>query len=312
MKRILTFLSALLLFLTGISIAAKNNKETEEEVVAVITPSESLTNITKIIIENTTPIIIETLPTEETKSNLLTLDEIALEVIGNKWGSGEKRKESLIAAGYDYNEVSRRVNEILNGEPYEIPNRNTYKMNFAYVPKKVEVYDEFGNVEGTLSQYQKVLLTDKKINGMILVHFKDQTFYLKETDIKLLADSHLEIDISDQKVYVYIDGILILDADIITGYPGKGTTPGTNLGITEVYSKSYNVTFTEEKKSEYFILFNWDGEGFHDASWRADWEFNDKSRYLTHGSDGCANMKYEDVTVIEENSYLGMPVLTHK
>ena len=61
-----------------------------------------------------------------------------------------------------------------------------------------------------------------------------------------------------------------------------------------------------------FILFNWDGEGFHDAGWREDWEFDDNTRYLTHGSNGCTNMRYEDVEVIEENSYLGMHVLVHK
>ena len=133
MKRILTFLSALLLFLTGISIVAKNNKETEKEVIAIITPNEKLTNITERILGTTTPIIIESTPIKETKSNLLELDEIALEVIGGKWNNGEIRKQSLIEAGYNYEEVSKRVTEILNGAPYEIPNRNTYKLNFAYV-----------------------------------------------------------------------------------------------------------------------------------------------------------------------------------
>jgi hypothetical protein len=111
---------------------------------------------------------------------------------------------------------------------------------------------------------------------------------------------------------MYIDGILILEANVVTGHPNKGTTLGTNLGRTEVYAKSYNVTFEGGKKSDIFILFNWDGEGFHDAGWREDWEFDDNTRYLTHGSNGCTNMRHEDVEIIDEYSYLGMPVLTHK
>lgn len=43
-----------------------------------------------------------------------TIDELAEEVIAGKWGSGDERKERLIAAGYDYYAVQERVNEILS------------------------------------------------------------------------------------------------------------------------------------------------------------------------------------------------------
>ena len=42
-----------------------------------------------------------------------TIDEIAKEVIAGKWGSGETRKQKLKAAGYDYDAVQKRVNELL-------------------------------------------------------------------------------------------------------------------------------------------------------------------------------------------------------
>ena len=42
-----------------------------------------------------------------------TIDEIAKEVIAGKWGSGDTRKKKLQAAGYDYNAVQKRVNELL-------------------------------------------------------------------------------------------------------------------------------------------------------------------------------------------------------
>jgi hypothetical protein len=164
---------------------------------------------------------------------------------------------------------------------------------------------------GTLTQYQKVLILDE-YNEYYFVSFYDQTFYVKKDEIRKIADSHLELDISEQKVYMYIDGELILEADTITGHPNKGTTHGTNLGISQVYSKSYDVTFEGGKQSKYFILFNWDGEGFHDANWREDWEYEDKERYIIAGSNGCSNMKEEDVVVIEQNCYIGMPVLIHK
>lgn len=48
------------------------------------------------------------------KPSKKTIDEIAREVILGKWGNGEDRKKALIEAGYDYNAVQKRVNEILS------------------------------------------------------------------------------------------------------------------------------------------------------------------------------------------------------
>lgn len=42
-----------------------------------------------------------------------TIDTLAYEVIQGDWGNGEERKERLEAAGYDYDAVQQRVNEIL-------------------------------------------------------------------------------------------------------------------------------------------------------------------------------------------------------
>lgn len=42
-----------------------------------------------------------------------SLDEIAKEVIQGLWGNGEERKTKLISAGYDYEKVQDRVNELL-------------------------------------------------------------------------------------------------------------------------------------------------------------------------------------------------------
>ena len=42
-----------------------------------------------------------------------SIDEVAKEVIQGKWGAGEARKQLLTAAGYDYNEVQKRVNQLL-------------------------------------------------------------------------------------------------------------------------------------------------------------------------------------------------------
>ena len=53
----------------------------------------------------------------ETKPNTdKSIDELAQEVIDGKWGINEERKKRLTEAGYDYNAVQSRVNEILRSK----------------------------------------------------------------------------------------------------------------------------------------------------------------------------------------------------
>ena len=46
-------------------------------------------------------------------NDIKTTDTLAYEVIQGDWGNGEERKERLEVAGYDYDAVQQRVNEIL-------------------------------------------------------------------------------------------------------------------------------------------------------------------------------------------------------
>lgn len=48
---------------------------------------------------------------ENTK--LKSVEELAIEVISGKWGNSYERKRNLTNAGYNYDEVQRKVNEIL-------------------------------------------------------------------------------------------------------------------------------------------------------------------------------------------------------
>lgn len=50
---------------------------------------------------------------ETTTTVAKSIDELAREVIRGNWGNGAERKRRLTDAGYDYNEVQTRVNELL-------------------------------------------------------------------------------------------------------------------------------------------------------------------------------------------------------
>lgn len=48
--------------------------------------------------------------------NLKSIESIAQEVINGKWGNGTDRKNKLTKAGYNYQEVQNKVNELLNNK----------------------------------------------------------------------------------------------------------------------------------------------------------------------------------------------------
>lgn len=54
-------------------------------------------------------------PKSEPVETKKSVDELASEVLAGEWGNGSDRRNRLEAAGYDYDAVQNRVNEILNG-----------------------------------------------------------------------------------------------------------------------------------------------------------------------------------------------------
>ena len=50
---------------------------------------------------------------QEATESLLPIDVLVDEILEGKWGSGTTRKEKIEKAGYNYNDVQKRVNEIL-------------------------------------------------------------------------------------------------------------------------------------------------------------------------------------------------------
>ena len=62
-----------------------------------------------------------TATTPNTSNGTKTIDEVAREVIAGKYGNGEARKANLANAGYDYNVVQAKVNELLGATPTPAP-----------------------------------------------------------------------------------------------------------------------------------------------------------------------------------------------
>lgn len=197
-----------------------------------------------------------------------------------------------------------------------IPEETEYKYSdveiSSFATADLPLYDEYGNILYMVEKYEKVIITDltNYFNRLVKCKLNDDTVgYIDFTMLELLPETYAEVDISEQKVYCYYQGELVLVADCVTGIPTYGTTKGTNKGYTEINGKLYNSKLMGDAPSKIFISFNSDGEGFHDASWRNQFGGD---IYLTNGSHGCVNMKLEDVEVLDEYLHKGDKVLVHK
>ncbi len=129
-------------------------------------------------------------------------------------------------------------------------------------------------------------------------------------------DSNLvEVSIPNQKVYLYVDGKLVLSADVVTGKPGSTATP---VGKFSIMYKTTNFTlrgdqygYDYELPVSYWLpLEGGGGVGLHDAPWRSSGSFGG-SLYLSDGSHGCINMRLGDVSVIYNNVVAGTGVWVH-
>lgn len=77
-----------------------------------------------------------------------SIEEIANEVIADKWGKGEDRKQRLTNAGYNYEEVQAKVNYILG-------NGNYYKMCSSKYNSLVDALNSIG-VDSSFANRKKI------------------------------------------------------------------------------------------------------------------------------------------------------------
>lgn len=107
------------------------------------------------------------------KNKKKTVDELAHEVIAEKWGDGEERKKRLTAAGYDYQTVQNRVNEILGikKKTYMTVTGVNYALNMRNAPGMS------GAIITTIPKGARVELLEKTTGNWYKVKYNGRTGY---------------------------------------------------------------------------------------------------------------------------------------
>lgn len=120
--------------------------------------------------------------------------------------------------------------------------------------------------------------------------------------------NYCEVDLTNQMVYVYKNGELVVSSQCVTGCISKGH--GTPTGVYSIFSRDKDRYLRGDGYKSwvnFFIPFN-GGIGFHDASWRSTFGGN---IYLYSGSHGCINMPYSAAKKLYENVTLDEKVIVY-
>ena len=120
-----------------------------------------------------------------------------------------------------------------------------------------------------------------------------------------MPDTYIEVDVDEQHMYYFKENELVFDSDVVTG---TLNSRDTNKGVEQILNKGQNVTLMNDAFSYYWMAINYDGEGFHDATWRSSFG---GEIYKTNGSHGCVNMPLDKIKELYEITEVGTPVLVY-
>ena len=127
--------------------------------------------------------------------------------------------------------------------------------------------------------------------------------------------TYVEISISEQRMWFYKNGSLIVDTPVVTGNPNTGhATPSG--GVWKLKDKKSPFTLTaynpdgSQQYAEpvtYWMPFN-GGVGIHDLTKRTAFGGD---IYLTNGSHGCVNTPLDAVATIYNNIEINTPIVVY-
>lgn len=134
--------------------------------------------------------------------------------------------------------------------------------------------------------------------------------YGMEDDI---GKNYVEVDLINQWMWVYSEGVVVLETPIVSGRVGAETVPGAYqvwekkadtalVGINPFSGEDY------EQPVDYWIAFDDNAQGIHDANWQP--VFGGDAHYGS-GSLGCINTPPALMGQVFEWVYYGMPVIIH-
>lgn len=194
---------------------------------------------------------------------------------------------------------------------------------YAYIDALADEYDTVGSiryfkatrgetvkVEGGIygnkldRKAEKAYLLEAFLQKKSELHIPEYTQMARKQGKDDIGDTYIEVDMTNQRMYYYQNGVLEIDSPVVTGNTSlrRGTPSGTNY----VYAKQTNRVLrgADYASPVKFWIPVKGGIGIHDASWRSEYG---EEIYKTNGSHGCINTPYDEVARLYEMVEIGTP-----
>lgn len=182
--------------------------------------------------------------------------------------------------------------------------RNFLTSHGGYTKVKGGDYGLAVNMYGVQAKAVDAIMNKKPVS--ITVPYANDTLDKQGNGLDI-GDTYIEIDLTNQYCYVYVDGVKKYETPVVTGLPGARATP---QGVYMLKNKVMNVPLVGDNyvtPVKYWMPFN-GGIGLHDAVWQSAFGGD---RYRTKGSHGCVNLSMDSATNIYSFAKVGMPVVCY-
>lgn len=167
-------------------------------------------------------------------------------------------------------------------------------------------YSTYGTKLDTTAEkkYLVAALTEKRTEQENHIPAYSQEGFVRGLDD--IGDTYIEVDMTEQHMYYYVDGELRLETDVVTGNTSRRR--GTPEGINFVYNKQRNRILRGADYAtpvKYWMPVK-GAVGIHDADWRS--EFGGEI-YKKNGSHGCVNTPPDVMAELYDMVEIGTPVV---
>ena len=196
-------------------------------------------------------------------------------------------------------DIAKEVDERHNSIPFPSTNSGTINLSCA---EYGHVVDQPGETEALFKEIKECTSEEK------------EPLYSLNKDVDArFGGTYVEADLSNQHVYYYENGQLVLDTPCVSGTK-YDSSRHTVLGLYSIYYKQRNRTLRGPMVNgapSYTSFVNfwmpfYRGYGLHDASWRGSFG---GTIYYSSGSHGCINLPYNAAATLYEHTEVGTPVI---
>lgn len=171
-----------------------------------------------------------------------------------------------------------------------------------------------GDITVSGGTFGKTIDTDNELEELKALFATGETVYWRTPILSFdkgdLGNTYVEISIASQHLWLYRDGQMLGESDVVTGQGvgKKGATPTGVFYISEKVGGKYLVGEGYRTWVNRWMRLTNSGVGLHDAGWRSSFG---GEIYRRDGSHGCINLPSDFAYWIYDNVEVNMPVVIY-